>query len=120
MSEQSEQLKRRTRRFALDVLQLIKFLPREEPGPTFKRQLTKSATSVYMNYRATCRARSRAEFIAKISVVAEEADESAAWLDLIAEAKVLQCELLLRLQKEGHELEAIFSASSATARGNSR
>ena len=118
MSEQSEQLKRRTRRFALDVFELIKLLPRDEPGPTIKRQLVKASTSVHMNYRATCRARSRAEFIAKIGVVAEEADESAAWLDLIVDAKLIQCDLLFRLQKEGHELEAIFSASSGTARGN--
>ena len=119
MSALSEQLKARTRRFALDVIALIRLLPRDEPGPTIKRQLTKAATSVHMNYRASCRARSHAEFTAKIGVVAEEADESAAWLDLIAEAKLLQCELLFKLQKEGHELEAIFSASAGTARGNS-
>ena len=120
MSEQTERLKARARRFALDVLQLIKLLPREEHGPTMKRQLTKAATGVYMNYRACCRARSHAEFTAKIGVVAEESDESAAWLDLIADAKLIQCELLVRLQKEGPELEAIFSAGVGTARGNAR
>jgi four helix bundle protein len=120
MSEQSERLKARTRRYALDVLQLIKLLPRDEPGPTFKRQLTKAATGVYMNYRASCRARSHAEFTAKIGVVSEESDESAAWLDLIAEARLIRCDLLVRLQKEGHELEAIFSASAGTARFNAR
>src|SRR5580765_8477617 len=120
MSEQSERLKARTRRFALDVLQLIKLLPRDEPGPTIKRQLTKAATSVDMNYRASCRARSHAEFTAKIGVVAEETDESASWIDLISEANLVRCDLLGRLQKEGHELEAIFSASAGTARGNAR
>jgi len=120
MPGQSDQLKARTRRFALDVLELIKLLPRDEPAATIKRQLTKSATSVDMNYRACCRARSHAEFTAKIGVVAEEADESASWLDLIGEAKIPRCELLLRLQKEGHELEAMFSASAGTARGNER
>ena len=120
MSEQSDQLKARTRRFALDVLELIKLLPRDEPGPTIKRQLTKAATSVDMNYRASCRARSHAEFTAKIGVVAEEADESASWLDLVAEAKLVRCDLLARLQKEGHELEAIFSSSAGTARRNER
>ena len=84
------------------VFELIKLLSHDESGPTIKRQLAKASTSVHMNYRATCRARSRA------------------WLDLIAEAKLLQCDLLLRLQKESHELEAIFSASSGTARGNNR
>src|SRR5438874_6976223 len=103
MSEQSDALKARTRRFALDCLQLIKLLPRDEPGQTIKRQLTKASTSVDMNYRASCRARSHAEFTAKIGVVAEEADESAAWLDLIDEAKLIQCDLLIRLQKESHE-----------------
>ena len=120
MSEQSDQLKARTRRFALDVLELIKLLPSTEPGPTVKRQLTKAATSVDMNYRASCRARSHAEFTAKIGVVAEEADESASWLDLVGEAKLVQCDLLTRLRKEGHELEAIFSASAGTARRNAR
>ena len=120
MSEQSEALKARTRRFALDVLELIKLLPRDEPGPTIKRQLTKAATSVDMNYRASCRARSHAEFTAKIGVVAEEADESASWLDMIAEARLLKSDLPPRLQKEGHELEAIFSASAGTARRNAR
>jgi four helix bundle protein len=120
MSEQSELLKARTRRFALDVLELIKLLPYTEPGPTVRRQLTKAATSVDMNYRASCRARSHAEFTAKIGVVAEEADESASWLDLIAEAKLLKSDVLPRVQKEAHELEAIFSSSAGTARRNER
>ena len=85
-----------------------------------KRQLTKAATGVYMNYRACCRGRSHAEFTAKIGVVAEEADESAAWLDLIADSKVIRTDLLARLQSEAHELEAIFSASDGTARANAR
>lgn len=120
MSEQSEQLKQRTRRFALDVLELIKLLPRDEPGPTVKRQLTKAATSVHMNYRAACRARSHAEFTAKIGVVAEEADESASWLDLIADARLIEDARVGPLQLEAHELEAIFSASVGTARRNAR
>jgi len=73
-----------------------------------------------MNYRATCRARSHAEFTARIGVVAEEADESASWLDLTAEGNVIRCDLLTRLQHEAHELEAIFSASGGTARANER
>ena len=62
MSEQTERLKQRTRRFALGVLDLIKLLPPTEPGPTIRRQLAKAATSVDMNYRGSCRARSHAEF----------------------------------------------------------
>jgi four helix bundle protein len=120
MSEQSEALKARIRRFALDVFERIKLLPHVEPGPTVRRQLAKAATSVDMNYRASCRARSHAEFTAKIGVVAEEADESASWLDMIAEAKLVKSDLLVRLQKGGHELEAIFSSSAGTARRNER
>ena len=80
MSDQSELLKKRTMRFALDVCALIKKLPYDEPGPTAKRQLAKAATSVAFNYRASCRARSHAEFTAKIGIVAEESDEAQGWL----------------------------------------
>jgi four helix bundle protein len=120
VSEQSEQLKRRTRQFSLDVLELIKLLPPDEPGPTVKRQLTKAVTSVDMNYRSCCRARSHDEFTSKIGVVAEEADESAAWLDFIVDARLIDLAKLQAIQKEGHELEAIFSASLGTARRNQR
>ena len=120
MSEQAEQLKNRTRRFALDVIQLIKLLPGLEPGPTIRRQLAKSATSMDMNYRASCRARSHAEFTAKIGVVAEEADETAEWLDMIADARLVAFPGLLQLRKESRELLAIFSASVGTARRKER
>ena len=73
-----------------------------------------------MNYRASCRARSHDEFTSKIGIVSEEADESAAWLDFIADAGLVDAERLQPLQKEGHELEAIFSASLGTARRNQR
>jgi len=120
MSEQSEQLKKRARRFSLDVLELIKLLPPDEPGPLVKHQLTRSATSVDMNYRACCRARSHNEFTSKMGVVAEEADESAAWLDFIVDARLIDVERMRAIQQEGHELEAIFSASVGTARRNQR
>ncbi len=77
MGEQAERLKQRVRRFVLGVIALIQRLPPVEPGPTVRHQLAKSATSVDMNYRAACRARSHAEFTAKIGLVAEEADETA-------------------------------------------
>jgi four helix bundle protein len=120
MSKEAEELKKRTRRFALDVIQLIKLLPQSEPGPTIKRQLAKSATSMDMNYRAACRARSHAEFTAKIGLVAEESDESAEWLDVIAEARLVNSLGLLKLQEESRELLAIFSRSVGTARRNER
>jgi len=75
VSEQAERLKARTMQFALDVSALLKVLPASEPGSTVKRQLAKSATSVAANYRAACRARSHAEFTARMGTVAEEADE---------------------------------------------
>jgi four helix bundle protein len=90
MSEQAELLKARTRRFALDVIKLILLFPSQEPGPTIRRQLAKSATSMDMNYRASCRARSHAEFTAKIGIVAEEADasrKSRATRDLLSERR---------------------------------
>jgi four helix bundle protein len=120
MSEQAEQLKRRTRRFALDIIHLLKLLPALEPGPTIRRQLAKSATSMDMNYRASCRARSHAEFTAKIGVVAEEADETAEWLDMIADARLVTFPGLLQLRKESRERLAIFSASVGTARRKER
>jgi four helix bundle protein len=120
MSQQAEQLKARARRFALDVLELVKMLPATEPGPTIRRQLAKSATSVDMNYRAACRGRSHAEFTARIGTVAEEADESAEWLDVIAEARLVHAPELQRLRRESRELLAIFSASVGTARRNER
>jgi four helix bundle protein len=120
MSEQSERLKERTRRFALDVIELIKTLPNAEPGPTIRRQLVRAATSVDMNYRASCRARSHAEFTAKIGTVAEEADESAEWLDLIAGAGLSGAPNLDPVRRESRELLAIFSASVGTARRRKR
>jgi four helix bundle protein len=124
MGEQADALKARAKKFALDILKLIKQLPREEPGPTIRRQLAKAATSVSMNYRATCRARSHAEFTAKIGLVAEEADESLGWLQTIEEAELLTApEWLLALKiltREADELTAIFSKSAGTARRNER
>jgi four helix bundle protein len=107
-------------RFALDVCRLIKHLPPEEPGPTVKRQLTKSATSLAFNYRASCRARSHAEFTAKIGLVAEESDETQGWLEFIQSAELLTGQELERLVEEAAELSAIMSASAGTARYNDR
>ena len=120
MSEAAERLKERTMRFALDVCELIKSLPQAEPGPTVRRQLAKAATSVAFNYRASCRARSHAEFTAKIGLVAEEADEAQGWLEFIETAKLIISDDLTRLVGESHELTAIFSASAGTARYKQR
>ena len=120
MSEQSELLKKRTMRFALDVCKLLKLLPWDEPGPTVKKQLARAATGTAFNYRAACRGRSHDEFTAKIGVVAEEADESQGWLEFIQESKLIASKELDRLFQEATELSAIFSASVGTARFKQR
>jgi four helix bundle protein len=120
VSEQADQLQERTFRFALDVIELTKTLPTMEPGPTIRRQLTKSATSIGANYRAGRRARSHAEFTAKIGVVAEEADESVYWLDVVSGAKLTTSPELPKLRQESRELTAIFSRAAGTARLNAR
>ena len=110
----------RTRQFALDVIAFLKTLPLEEPGPTVQRQLAKAATGVSANYRAARRSRSHAEFTSRISVVAEEADESQHWLDLSNSARLSPSPTLPKLLQESKELTAIFSAMVGTARFNER
>jgi len=120
MSEQAEQLQERTMQFAVDVCELIKLLPAWEPGPTVGHQLAKSSTSVAMNYRSSRRARSHAEFTARTGIVADESDESLAWLEFSQRAKLLDAPELLRLLQEALELRNIFSASAGTARHRQR
>jgi four helix bundle protein len=120
VGEQAELLKERSMRFALDVCSLIKLLSSSEPGPTVRRQLAKSATSIAFNYRASCRARSHAEFTAKLGTVAEETDETLGWLEFIEAARLIDSDDLRRLTTEARELLAIFSASVGTARYNDR
>jgi four helix bundle protein len=120
MSEESERLKKRTMRFALDVCGLLKQLPIDEPGPTVRHQLVRAATGVAFNYRSTCRARSHTEFTSRIGIVAEEADESQGWLEFIDDAQLIAGEHLKRLRSESDELVAIFSASVGTAREKER
>ena len=118
VSAQSDQLKERTMRFAVDALRLIDELPRKTSADVIGRQLAKSATSVASNYRATCNARSRAEFIAKLGVVVEEADESVGWLEMIGRAELLKPESVNAIRIEAVELRAIFARSVGTARRN--
>jgi four helix bundle protein len=120
MSDVADEMKARTMRFALDVCSLIQYLPPSEPGPTVRRQLAQSATSVAFNYRASCRARSHAEFTAKTGPVAEEADESQGWLEFIGAAKLIASAEVARLLAEATELTKIVSASYGTARYNER
>jgi four helix bundle protein len=120
MSSQSEQLKMRTMQFALDILGLVDEFPRTIAGDVIARQLARSATSVAANYRATCNARSRAEFIAKLGLVVEESDESEFWLDTSVRTPLLSATSVSRLRTEAGELRAIFAKSLGTARANAR
>ena len=81
-----DELKRRTRRFALDVIRLVDSLPRSKTTEVIGRQLLRSATSVGANYRAACRARSSADFVSKMGIVEEEADESMYWMELLVDS----------------------------------
>ena len=111
-------LKIRTKEYALDIIKLIKSIPSNKVADVLTRQLLRSGTSVGANYRAACRARSHAEFISKIGIVEEEADESTFWLELIRESNTYDSDFLQALLKESQELTAIFTSSSKTAKAN--
>jgi len=114
----TDELKARTKDFALRVIRLVDALPNTVKGRAIANQIIRSATSVAANYRAACRARSRAEFIAKIGVVEEEADETAFWLELIIDSKIRGKAQIEPLLKEAGELVAIMAASRKSAIGN--
>jgi four helix bundle protein len=118
-SMKKEELKNRTKRFALMIIKLVDDLPNTKAGNTVGNQIIRAGTSVGANYRAACRARSNADFISKITIVEEECDESLFWLELILESKLLKKERLTDLLKEADELTAIFTASGKTARQSS-
>jgi len=113
-----EELKERTKKFALVIIKLVEELPNTNVGRTISNQIIRSGTSVAANYRAACRARSNADFISKINIVEEECDETLFWLEVIVESNLLKKEKLLYLLKEADELTAIFTASGKTARQN--
>jgi four helix bundle protein len=114
----AEDLKRRTKEFALRVIKLTAALPRTIEGRAIANQLVRSGTSVAANYRSACRARSRQEFVAKLGVVLEEADETQLWLELIIEAKVIPAKRVQPLLDEANELVAIFVTSRKSASSN--
>src|SRR5438034_10445984 len=108
----------RTKAFALRILTLMDHLPRNTSGRAIGSQLVRSGTSVGANYRAACRSRSRAEFAAKLGVVAEEADETVYWLEVIRDGNLLPAKKLTELLKEADELTAIFTAGRRTSSRN--
>jgi four helix bundle protein len=111
-----ENLKQRTKLFALAVIRLVKMLPDDKIGRTLGTQLLRSATSVAANYRAANRARSTADFIAKMGIVEEEADESSFWLDMLTETGTANPAQTQPLIQEASELTAIAVTSIITAR----
>jgi len=118
ISNEFNNLKTRTQKFAIEIINLIKKMDSSKSSKVISNQLLRAATSVGANYRAACRARSKADFISKITIVEEEADECIYWLELIEMAKILETKDLENLLKEASELTAIFTASGKTAKEN--
>ena len=111
-----KELKQRTKDFASDIIDLCRLLPDNREGRLIGNQLFRSGTSVAANYRAACRGRSKAEFVAKLGIVEEELDESQFWLELIVEKDILKREAAEGLLKECDQLLAIIVASIKTVR----
>jgi len=109
-------MKRRTKEFAKRIINLCKSLADTREGRLIGNQLFRAGTSVGANYRAACRARSKAEFIAKMGIVLEEADESLYWLEILKETKVLKKDILSQIMKEADELISILVRTLLTAK----
>ena len=116
----SEPLKVRTKALAVRVIKLVDALPTKRSAEAISRQLVRSAMSVGANYRAACRARSPAEFCAKLGIVEEEADETTYWLELLVDAELVPAAKLADLRREVNEITAMVIASIKTARGRKR
>lgn len=114
--QKAAELKERTKSFAIRIIRLFRSLPHSPDAQTLGRQILRSGTSVAANYRAVCRARSKAEFISKMGVVVEEADETVFWLELLSATGVLNPTQVQDLLKEANELLAIFGASLRTSK----
>ena len=115
-----EQLKRRTKTFAVDIVKCATSLPKDSVTSVLERQLVKSGTAVGANYRSSCRAKSRADFVSKLTTAEEEADETQYWLELLVEASIVSRVAVDKLLDESEQLVRILVASIKTARGYSR
>lgn len=111
-------LKERTKRFTVEVLKFCAKLPAQTEFQMIRNQLVRCGGSVGANYRAVCRAKSSADFINKLTIVEEEADESAFWLETLAELGMTEAPERARLEREASELVAIMVASRKTRRAN--
>lgn len=112
------ELKARTKKFGLRVIRLVESLPSTQTARTIGNQLLRSGMSVGANYRAACRGRSKADFVAKAGISLEEADECLYWMEMLQEAGIIPADKLKDLMKEADELVAIFTASIKTARAH--
>jgi four helix bundle protein len=110
-----DELTNRTKEFAHRCVKLAMALPETALGKHLKGQVIRCSTSVAANYRATCLSQSKDSFIAKISIVLEEADEAAFWLEFIIDEKLLKVALVKPLLMEAEELTKIFASSRKTA-----
>lgn len=116
MSRSADEFKKRTKQFAIRVIRLVDSLPSKQSARVIAGQLLRAGTSVGANYRAACRARSPAEFCAKMGIVEEEADESAYWMELLIESRIVKERLLTNLLQETNEIVAMVVASITTAK----
>lgn len=113
----SKDLQQRSKQFALAIIKIAQSLPNNRVGWTFTDQIVRSSTSVAANYRAVCRARSDKEFISKMGIVIEEADETLFWLEMIEESNLIsEPSEIIKLKKEANELVSIFVASAKTVK----
>jgi four helix bundle protein len=115
-----KELQQRTKKFALRIIKLVRELLQDEIGRIIGKQILRSGTSLAANYRAVCRSRSGKDFIAKLAIVIEEADETVFWLELIIEAGLLKEHLIKNLLKEANEITAIMVASRHSAMVNQK
>jgi len=120
ISTRGGNLRERTKAFALAVVRFVETLPRTRTGEVIGRQLLRAGTSVGANYRAACRSRSRREFVAKLGIVEEEADECSYWLETVMELELSHPDRADVLRKEADQLVAIVIASIRTARMRTR
>jgi len=116
MSSRPEEMRDRTKAFALRIIRLFRSLPYRTDTQVLGKQLLRCGTSVAANYRAVCRARSKSEFVARMGIVAEEADEAILCLELLTESGIISPDKTEELLKEARQLAAIFTASQQTAK----
>jgi four helix bundle protein len=120
MTMNPNEMKKRTKSYALAIIRLVESLPNTPTARVIGNQLLRCGTSVGANYRASCRARSQADFISKMGIVEEEADESVYWMELLVDSNIVPPNAVAELCDEGNQIVAIVVASINTARGTKR